>query len=114
MNIFATLYTDEDIANLVATLLRARGLDVLTTIEAEMTGCSDEQQLAFAASEERCILTHNRVDYERLHLSYIQTGQEHSGIIVTPQNNAYEIAQRVGVILNTLTVDEVCNQLLYV
>ncbi|MEQ8971504.1 MAG: DUF5615 family PIN-like protein [Coleofasciculus sp. C1-SOL-03] len=114
MKIFASLYTDEDIANLVATLLRARGLDVLTTIEAEMTGYSDQEQLAYAASEERCLLTHNRVDYERLHLSYIKTGQQHSGIIVTPQNNAYEIAQRVGIILNTLTADEVFNQILYV
>lgn len=114
MKIFAPLYTDEDIANLVATLLRARGLDVLTTIDAQMTGYSDEQQLAYATSKERCILTHNRVDYERLHLSYIQAEQQHSGIIVTPQNNAYEIAQRVGIILNTLTADEVFNQLLYV
>ena len=114
MKIFASLYTDEDIANLIATLLRARGLDILTTIEAEMTGCSDEQQLAYAATQERCILTHNRVDYERLHLSYIQTGQQHSGIIVTPQNNAYEVTQRVGILLNTLTADEVFNQLLYV
>ncbi|NET60843.1 MAG: hypothetical protein F6K47_33325, partial [Symploca sp. SIO2E6] len=65
-------------------------------------------------SEDRCILTHNRVDYERLHLNYIQTEQQHSGIIVTPQNNAYEVAQRVGIILNTLTADEVFNQLLYV
>jgi len=62
MKIFTSLYTDEDIANLVATLLRARGLDVLTTIEAEMTGYSDEEQLGYAASEERCLLTHNRVD----------------------------------------------------
>ncbi|NEP10264.1 MAG: hypothetical protein F6K14_08600 [Symploca sp. SIO2C1] len=53
MKIFASLYTGEDIAHLVATILRARGLDVLTTIEAEMTGYSVEQQLAFAASEER-------------------------------------------------------------
>jgi hypothetical protein len=54
------------------------------------------------------------VDYERLHLTYIQTRKQHSGIIVTPQNNAYEIAQRVGIILNTLTADEFFNQLLYV
>lgn len=114
MKIFASLYTDEDIANLVATLLRARGLDFLTTIEAKMTSYSDEEQLAYAAAEERCLLTHNRVDYKRLHLNYIKTGQQHSGIIVTPQNNAYEIAQRVGIILNTLTADEVFNQLVYV
>ncbi|MBZ8179523.1 MAG: DUF5615 family PIN-like protein [Oscillatoria sp. PMC 1051.18] len=114
MKIFASLYTDEDIANLVATLLKSRGLDVLTTLDAEMTGYSDAEQLAYAAEEKRCLLTHNRVDYERLHLSYIQTKQQHSGIIITPQNNAYEVAKRVGIILNTLTADEIFNQLLYV
>ena len=114
MKIFASLYTDEDVANLVATLLRARGLDVLTTIDAGMMGDSDAGQLAYAASQDRCLLTHNRVDFERLHLSYIETGQQHSGIIVTPQNHAYEIAKRVGIILNTLTADEIFNQLLYV
>lgn len=112
MKIFASLYTDEDIANLVATLLRNRGLDVLTTIEAGMSGFSDDEQLAYAASDNRCILTHNRVDYERLHLNYVQADQQHSGIIVTPQNNAYEVAKRVSIILNNLAADEVFNQLL--
>lgn len=78
-----------------------------------MTGHSDAEQLAHAAAVERCLLTHNRVDFERLHLSYIQSDQQHSGIIVTPQNNAYEVAKRVGIILNTLTADEIYNQLLY-
>ncbi len=113
MRIFASLYTDEDVANLVATLLKSRGLDVLTTTEAKMSGYSDDKQLAYAASENRCILTHNRVDYERLHLNYLQAEQHHSGIIVTPQNNAYEVAKRVSIVLNTLMAEELCNQLLY-
>ncbi|WP_333467767.1 hypothetical protein [Microcoleus sp. herbarium12] len=41
-------------------------------------------------------------------------GWEHSGIIVVPQKNAYEIAQRAAILLNTLTADEIANQLLYV
>ncbi|MEL6552672.1 MAG: DUF5615 family PIN-like protein [Cyanobacteria bacterium J06621_11] len=113
MKIFASIYSDEDIANLVASLLRNRGLDVLTTIEAQMSGTSDEQQLAYAASLGRCILTHNRVDYEKLHLTYIELEQQHSGIIVIPQSNAYEVAKRVGLLLDALTADEIATQLLY-
>ena len=60
------------------------------------------------------MLTHNRVDFELLHLEYMTEGWEHSGIIVTPQKNAYEIVQRVAILLNTLTADEIANQLLYV
>ena len=113
MKLFASLYADEDVANLVAVLLRNRGLDVLTTVEADMSGYSDAEQLAYATSANRCILTHNRVDYERLHLNYVRLEQAHSGIIVTPQNNAYEVAKRVGLMLDTLTADEIFDQLLY-
>jgi hypothetical protein len=35
--------------------LRKRGVDILTTFEAEMTEQTDEQQLAFAAAQERSI-----------------------------------------------------------
>ncbi|HSF74929.1 MAG TPA: DUF5615 family PIN-like protein [Microcoleus sp.] len=114
MKLFATIYTDEDVSRLVATLLLARGFDVTTTSEQGMLSKSDSQQLAYAASIERCLLTHNRVDFERLHLDYITEGKQHSGIIVIPQKNAYEIAQRVAILLNTLTADEIANQLLYV
>lgn len=114
MKLFATIYTDEDVSRLVATLLKARGFDVTTTSEQGMLSQSDSQQLAYAASVERCLLTHNRVDFERLHLEYMTEGRQHSGIIVAPQKNAYEIAQRVAILLNTLTADEINNQLLYV
>ncbi len=114
MKLFATIYTDEDVSRHVATLLVARGFDVTTTSEQGMLSKSDSQQLAYAASIERCLLTHNRVDFERLHLDYMTEGKQHSGIIVIPQKNAYEIAQRVAILLNTLTADEIANQLLYV
>ena len=52
----------------------------------------DTQQLAYAASVDRCLLTHNRVDFERLHLEYMAEGREHSGIIVTPQKNAMKLS----------------------
>ncbi|MEG3934390.1 DUF5615 family PIN-like protein [Microcoleus sp. T3_B1] len=114
MKLFATIHTDEDVSRQVATLLRARGFDVTTTSEQGMLSQFDTQQLAYAASVDRCLLTHDRVDFERLHLEYMTEGREHSGIIVTPQKNAYEIVQRVAILLNTLTADEIANQLLYV
>ena len=60
MTIFAAIYTDKDVAGLVAVLLNARGIDVTTTPEQGKLGESDEGQLAYAASIDRCILTHNR------------------------------------------------------
>ena len=113
MSIFASLYMDEDMSALVATLLRSRGLDVTTVPEQSTLGKTDSDQLEFAASLGRCLVTHNRVDFERLHLQFIEEGREHCGIIVVPQKTAYEVVQRVGILVNTLTVDSINNQLLY-
>jgi len=113
MSIFASLYMDEDVSALVATLLRSRGLDVTTVPEQSTLGKTDSEQLEFAASLGRCLVTHNRVDFERLHLQFIEEGREHCGIIVVPQKTAYEVVQRVSVLVNTLTVDSINNQLLY-
>jgi len=110
---FAALYTDEDMSALVATLLRSRGLDVTTVPEQATVGKTDREQLEFATSIGRCILTHNRVDFERLHLHYLEANQPHFGIIVVPQKNAYEVAQRVGILVSALTAEEFRNQLLY-
>jgi hypothetical protein len=109
----AALYTDEDMSALVATLLRSRGLDITTVPEQSTLGKTDLEQLEFPTSMSRCILTHNRVDFERLHLQYIEENRQHSGIIIVPQKNAYEIAQRIGILVSALTADEIVNQLLY-
>ena len=114
MKIFASLYLDEDMNNMVATLLRSRGIDAVTVQKSDMLGKSDQEQLAYAAANDRCILTHNRVDYEDLHLQYAQANLIHSGIIVVPQKSPYEIVDRVMILLDSMTADEIANQLLYV
>jgi hypothetical protein len=98
---------------LVATLLRSRGLDVTTVPEQATLGKTDREQLEFATFLGRCILTHNRVDFERLHFQYLEEGKQHSGIIVVPQKNAYEVTRRIGILVSALTADEIINQLLY-
>jgi predicted nuclease of predicted toxin-antitoxin system len=113
MTIFAALYTDEDMSALVATLLRSRGLDVTTVPERSTRGKTDSEQLELATSLGRCLLTHNRVDFERLHLQYVEQGKQHFGIIIVPQKNAYEVARRIGILVSSLTADEIKNQLLY-
>jgi predicted nuclease of predicted toxin-antitoxin system len=113
MTTFAALYTDEDMSALVATLLRSRGLDVVTVPEKATLGQTDSEQLEFATFLGRCLLTHNRVDFERLHLQYITENKEHFGIIIVPQKNAYVIAQRIGIVVVAVTSNEMKNQLLY-
>lgn len=109
----AALYTDEDMSALVATLLKSRGLDVTTVPEQSTLGKTDSEQLEIASSLSRCLVTHNRVDFERLHIQYLNENKQHFGIIIVPQKNAYEIARRIGILVSALTVKEINNQLLY-
>lgn len=57
-----------------------RGIDVTTSAEALLIGASDQQQLAYALSEKRVILT-----FDDDFLSLAATGIEHYGIIYTRQ-----------------------------
>ena len=107
------LYTDEDMSALVATLLKSRGLDVTTVPEQATLGKIDSEQLKIASSLNRCLVTHNRVDFERLHIQYLNENKQHFGIIIVPQKNAYEVARRIGILVSALTVKEINNQLLY-
>lgn len=114
MTIFAQVYIDEDVDVLVGTLLLARGFDATTAREQQMLGEPDQKQLAFAASIGRCILTHNRLDFEELHTNYVVNSQFHAGVLIAKRRNAYEIAERVAILLDTLTADEIAHQLLYI
>lgn len=59
-------------------------------------------------------MTHNRLDFEILHQTYLTEGLLHSGIIIAKRRNAYAIPERVAHLLDTLTAHEIANQLLYV
>jgi len=62
--------------------LRARGVDVATTLEEKMNGGSDEAQVECALKQKRAIYTFNVGDFCRLHKEYLSNGMSHSGIIV--------------------------------
>lgn len=113
-SLFIELYLDEDVSVLVAELLRARGFDVQTTQEAGQTGAADDEQLSYALSRRRALLTHNRDDFARLAQEYFADGRNHHGIIVAVRHSPHEIVRRLLVILNQTTSDEMESQLIYI
>jgi hypothetical protein len=112
--LFVELYLDEDVSVLVADLIRARGFDALTTLESGRTGRSDAEQLEYAVSRQKTLLTHNRADFEVLARQDFSTSRTHYGIIIAVRRPPYDIARRLLAILNQVTTDEMENQLRYI
>jgi predicted nuclease of predicted toxin-antitoxin system len=112
--LFVELYLDEDVSVLVAELLRSHGFDVLPAREAGQLGKSDEEQLAYALSQSRALVSHNRSDFEALAQQYFEAERTHYGIILAVRRSPYEVMRRLLVIINNLTADEIQDQLLYI
>jgi len=110
-HLFIRLYLDEDVHKRVASALRLRRFDVVSAHEMGRWGLSDEEQLTYAANEGRALFTYNTPDYLRLHLSWLQRGQEHFGIIVSDQLPIGETVRRLLNLLNRVTADEMRNQI---
>lgn len=113
-SLFIRLYLDEDVNVLVANLLNARGFDVLTVRDAGKLQASDKEQLAYAVSQQRALVTHNRSDFEQLVQTYFATGQKHYGVILAIRRPPQAITKRLLVILNHVTADEMENQVRYI
>ena len=110
------LYLDEDAGeNAVADGLRARGVDLLTTIEAGQGGATDPEQLAFAVKQGRTIYTFNVGDFARLHQQYLRQGAEHFGIIVVPDQRCAigEKIRRLAGFIHRVTAEEMINRMEY-
>ncbi len=75
-------YLDEDVAVQVAPALRALGLDVLTTRDANRLQTADAGQLAFAAAARRVIVTRNIRDFVRLTQLFEPQGRPHAGVLL--------------------------------
>lgn len=79
------VYIDEDVPLSFVVALLNRGVDVVTTQGAGNSGISDKEQLLYAVKEGRVIFTHNKRDFRLLHNEYLQTGEKHSGIVLSDQ-----------------------------
>ena len=102
-------YTDEHVAKAVAQGLRLRGVEVLTVVEANMLGASDEEHIKRALDEVRVIFTQDD-DFLRLHAA----GVEHAGIIYAPQQTSIgEIVRGLMLIYQILDAEDMMGHVEY-
>jgi hypothetical protein len=110
------LYCDEDSEQHALVLaLRVRGVDVLTALEAEMLGESDDRQLAIAAAQGRVIYSFNVGDFCRLHAEWLAEGRSHAGIVLAQQQQ-YSIGEQLRRLLRlvgALSAEEMQDRLAF-
>jgi predicted nuclease of predicted toxin-antitoxin system len=114
--LFLRLYLDRHIKKQLAVDLRQRGFDALTTEEVGRDTAPDEDQLAFAANENRAILTFNIRDFAPLHEQWTTAGKPHAGIIVSQQLGSRHygvLLARTLRLLDQLTAEEMRNNLVH-
>jgi len=107
--LFVDLYLDADVDRDLANALRAEGFDVVSAWDLGRERWSDPEQLDYAISTKRAILTHNTRHYIPLAQQYWQAGREHYGIIVSEQLPPGELLRRLLRLLDRITRDEMVN-----
>ena len=110
--LFIFLYTDEDVTNRLAPLLREQGYEAFSSAEAGNDGLTDAEQLAFASGRGWTILTHNISDFSDLADIWSESGREHAGIVVSQQfsrNELGELSRQVCSLLEAVSASEIWN-----
>jgi predicted nuclease of predicted toxin-antitoxin system len=103
-------HLDEHVDSAIAQGLRRRGIDVTTTVEANLLGASDDRHLAYALSEKRAIVT-----FDSDFLATAQCGERHSGITYRFQGNSHigHVIRSLELIWELLEADEMMNRVEY-
>jgi hypothetical protein len=80
------LLLDEDLSPKNAGILKKSGVDAVSVHDVGRQGLSDREQLEFAASEGRCLVTRNRNDFILLTREFFDRGAAHGGVLVVARS----------------------------
>jgi len=101
------LYIDEDAMDKdLVQALRARGLDVITALDARMIERSDDEHLDYATAQGCVLYSFNVGDFYRLHTAYMAQGKSHAGIILAQQQR-YSVGEQMRRLLKLIATKSV-------
>jgi predicted nuclease of predicted toxin-antitoxin system len=96
------LYFDEDsMRRSLVRALRARGVDVITALDAGMVEREDAEHLDYATEQGRVLCSFNVGDFYRLHSEYVAQGKPHAGIILMRQQY-YSVGEQMRRLLKLM------------
>jgi hypothetical protein len=107
--LFIALYLDSDMSRKLAKALRDEGFDAVSAWEVGNEALKDDQQLEYAVSQQRAMVTFNEDDFTNLLNEYWHAGKEHYGIIVSEQLPVGVVLKRLLRLLDTISADEMKN-----
>jgi predicted nuclease of predicted toxin-antitoxin system len=108
-----SLFLDEDVHEGLAAALRRNGIDAVNAHECGRKEAKDTEQLAFAVSQQRALMTFNVADFAALANEYFWQDKQHFGIVVSPQRSLRETLRRLLALTNKFTRESLANQLIY-
>jgi predicted nuclease of predicted toxin-antitoxin system len=112
--LYIHLYFDEDVSVGIVENLQTRGFDVLSARDAGALGKADDEQMLYAVSERRAVVTHNRADFEKQHVKFLESGMNHYGVIAVKRRKDAEVVNKLLALLEAVTAEEMKNQLRYI
>lgn len=83
--------------------LRARGVDVITALEAGMIERQDEEHLVYATVQGRVLYSFNVGDLYRIHTDFLGLGRSHAGIILARQQR-YSVGEQMRRLLKLIAI----------
>lgn len=107
------LYMDEDAMDRdLVQALRARGVDVLTALEAGKIERVDSEHLDHAMAQGRVLYSFNVADFWRLHTAYMASTRAHAGMVLAHQQrySVGEQARRLLKLIATRSAEEMKNR----
>lgn len=93
-------YLDEDLSPTIAVILRKEKVDAVSAHEAGMVQASDLEQLEYAVSQRRCLVTRNRDDFIRLTIQFFNEHRPHPGVLIVPYSYPGDNFRAIATALN--------------
>lgn len=95
-------YVDEDAMDkAVIHVLRARAVDIEAANEVGMVHREDHEHLSYATSQGRVLYSFNMGHFCALHADFLESGRNHSGIVVSRQQH-YSVGEQMRRLLKLI------------